>query len=159
MAAAEPMEVSWEALKKLVTKAYPISKKLPARYPTVQEIDAFLESKEYQEDQIREDAFKFFVMCLIYGFTRDRAWHAANPGKRYITSENMIYYIMNPLTGEKSLKPHVGIWRKETPEAKKEDIQAAFEYMQSIVMDTSLYVIKAMPKPCSQGAAAGAAIA
>lgn len=36
--------------------------------------------------------------------------------------------------------PHVGIWKDTDSKQVKEDIQAAFEYIQGIMMDPEMYI-------------------
>ena len=136
----KPIPVSYEALKKLVKKAYKLTTDVPAYYPTVEEIDDLLVSREFQEVQVREDAFKFFVMHIIYGFTRDKVWHKNNPGKRYITADNMIHYLLSPVKNDASM--HINVWNPDDDDELKENRQAAFEYMQSIIMDESMFHIE-----------------
>jgi len=137
-----PIKISYDALKKLVMKGYSISKEnLPAYYPTIDDVDELLESKEFEDFQLREDAYKFFVMYLCCGFARDLAWHAKYPGHRYVTADNLIAYIMTPLTGDAALTPHVNTWDADTSEDEQEDRQALFEYLQGIVLDKRLYSI------------------
>ena len=137
----KPFQVSKTSLQKLLCKAYNLSKELPTDYPTVEDIDDLLESEEYNDPQIQEDTFKCFVLCLMYGFTRDKAWHEAHPKHRHITVPNMMQYIFTPLTGKESLELHTNVWGGDASIEEQEDRQAAFEYMQSIIMDTSLYVV------------------
>lgn len=137
----KPFEISGKALKKLVMKVYKNSDTLPKFFPTVEEIDSLIESKLFDERQIKEDVFKYFVACLVYGFSRDRAWHEENPGYDEPTPENIIQYISTPLEGERSIEPHVMIWQEDTVLREKEDVQSAFEYLQWVLFDQKLYLI------------------
>lgn len=134
-------QISKTALQKLVVKAYNLSRDIPKNYPTVDEIDTLLESEEYKEPQIKEDAFKLFVLCIISGYPRDYVWHKLYPGHKHINSANLIFYLFTPVTGSAALQNHCNIWEDNMSEEEKTDRQAAFEYIQSIVMDQSMYVI------------------
>ena len=139
--AEKPFPISYEQLKKLVLKAYQISKTLPNYYPSVEEIDEFLESPDFEEDQFREDFYKFCVRYVVYGFIRDEKWHNRHKLHRYVTAPNIISYMLTPLDGPESLKPHCKIWPVTMDKEGREDRQAAFEYMQSIIADQNLYPI------------------
>lgn len=137
-----PYQVSREDMTKMLIKAYNITKEPRDYYPTVDEIDDLLESEPFQRSMwVREDAFKLFVMCIVWGFTRDKAWHAANPGFKKATSETLYKYVTTPYTGEDAYTCHVGVWNEDDSDELKEDRQSAFEYMQSIILDESIYQI------------------
>ena len=136
-----PFQISKKALQKLVVKAYNLSKDAPAEYPTVDEIDSLLESAEFQRPQIKEDVFKLFVLCIISGYPRDYVWHKLNPGHRHVTSANLIYYLFTPVTGKAALQNHSNVWDEDADDEEKTDRQSAFEYIQSLIMDHSLYVV------------------
>lgn len=138
---SEAFPVSKTSLEKTLYKAYQITKEPLSFYPTVEMIDEFLESEEFKEIRVQEDLFKFFVLCIISGFTRDKLWHKAHPDHRHITFNNLYLYLTTPLEGEDAYSLHAGVWSAIATEEEKEDRQAAFEYMQSIIMDTSMFVI------------------
>ncbi|MDY6279743.1 MAG: hypothetical protein SPL63_06450, partial [Roseburia faecis] len=58
---------------------------------------------------------------------------------------NIVLYLLTPLDGEDALELHCGIWEPDMDEQTKEDRQAAFEYMQSIVLDPTIYLIEGAP--------------
>lgn len=134
-------QISKSALQKLVVKAYNLSRDVLTNYPTVDEIDNLLESEEFKEPQVKEDAFKLFVLCIIAGYSRDYVWHKLYPGHKHINSANLIFYLFTPVTGNAALQNHCNIWEDNMDEDEKTDRQSAFEYIQSIIMDRSMYVI------------------
>lgn len=141
-----PVQISKKALQVLVMKAYNLSREAPKEYPTVDEIDSLLESEEFQEEQIKEDAFKLFVLCIISGYPRDYVWHRLHPGHQRANAANLIYYLFTPVTGKASLQNHSNVWDEDADEEEQTDRQSAFEYIQSIVMDENLYQIQEEPK-------------
>lgn len=137
-----PYPITKTNLDKMLIKAYNITKEPRDYYPTVDSIDDLLESDPFlRSSWVREDTFKLFIMCLVWGFSRDKVWHAANPGYSKASAQNLLKYVMTPYAGDDSDSLHVNVWDENASEETKEDRQAAFEYMQSIVMDKSIYQI------------------
>ena len=145
-----PVQISQTALQKLVVKAYNLSRDVPKEYPTVSDIDSLLESEEFKEPQIKEDAFKLFVLCIISGYPRDYVWHKLHPGHKHVNAANLIYYLFTPVTGNAGLQNHCNVWEENADEEEKTDRQAAFEYIQSIIMDRNIYMIFDDGKPGSK---------
>lgn len=149
-----PYPISRDGLKKILVKAYNITKQPRDFYPKIEDIDDLLESEPFQRSSwVREDAFKLFILCIVWGFRRDRLWHDANPGHTRATADNLYTYVTTPYTGEDSYELHVGVWDDSVPEDIREDRQAAFEYMQSIITDESIYQIVDTDKRKNGGAA------
>lgn len=137
-----PLKISRLELERLLSKAYNITKEPRDYYPTVESIDDLIESEPFQTSVwVREDTFKLFIMCLVWGFSRDEAWHRANPEFQRATPKNLYAYITTPYEGEDAYSCHVGVWDEGASDELKEDRQAAFEYMQSLIMDESMYII------------------
>lgn len=138
-----PYEVSYRALRRLAIKTAKIAAgKLPAYYPDVNEIDTIISIREFGEKQFREEALKYFVACMTYGFSRDNKWHDRYPKKRTLNADNILFYLFTPYDGEDAVVPHINIWDESVPMAERENRQAAFEYMQGIIMDPEIYLIK-----------------
>lgn len=138
----EVFPVARAALDKILTKAYNISKEPMPFYPTVEELDDLVESEQFLFDPwVREESFKMFVLCILNGFTRDKLWHKENPGKRHVTIQNLYDYLVTPCISEDAYIPHTGAWKDSAGDEEKEDRQAAFEYMQSLILDESYYTI------------------
>ena len=49
---------------------------------------------------------------------------------------NLVSYLFTPCD---ELEPHIGIWTEKAAWKVMEDRQAAFEYMQGIILDTDIY--------------------
>lgn len=136
----EPYIISYKMFRKLAIKALKVTaEKLPEYFPTVEEIDFLLESKEFVQVQLKEEVYKYLIMCIAYGFARDEQWHEKNPGKREKNADNFILYLTTPL--KDVIEPHVNIWRNDELYLEKENRQAAFEYMQSIILDPLMYLV------------------
>lgn len=134
--------ISRDMMDKLLIKAYNITKTPLPYYPTVEMLDDLLESEQFQEDPwVREDSFKLFVLCVASGFSKDTVWHKENPGHKHITADNIYTYVTTPCTGEDASTCHSNVWENGASDEAKEDRQAAFEYMQSIITDTSIFRI------------------
>ena len=139
---ANALEISYPALKKLVLKAYQICNGIPKNYPTVELIDAILDNKLFDSSvQYKEDVFKYCVRFLCYSFNTDDKWHSVYSGYKEPTADNLLKYLYTPLGKSHGFEPHIGIWDTHSSDEEKEDRQAAFEYMQSIVMDQTLYLV------------------
>lgn len=140
--APEVYPILRQTLERTLIKAYNISKNTLPFYPTVDEIDDLLESDQFLYDPwVREDTFKMFVLCIISGFTKDKAWHTRNPGKRHVTMGNLYAYLTTPYDGKDSYIPHINIWNSTADDDTKEDMQAAFDYMQSVILDPAYFTI------------------
>ena len=138
----QPIIIAESALRKLVLKAYRLPDKIPMDFPTVEDLDDFLESDGFKSDpSVRESVFKFLIRYVVACFSSDRRWHEEYPGFGYVTDTNLLKYVTTPLRGKAAIYPHCGIWTNDMSEKEKEDRQAAIEYMQSIILDESLYVI------------------
>lgn len=145
-----PYPIARADLDRMLIKAYNITREPRDYYPTVEDIDDLIESEPFQRSVwVREDAFKLFIMCTVWGFRKDDLWHKAHPGSRKATAENIMRYITTPYTGDDSDVCHVGVWDESASDELKEDRQAAFEYMQFIIMDPSVYVIVSEKKDAS----------
>lgn len=142
-----PLKIPFSEFQQIAVKAYNATRDLiPADYPTVSEIDSILDSEEFKtQDFFKMDILKFFVMFELFGFRKDALWHEHHPGHRYPSRSNIVLYLLTPLDGEDALELHCGIWEPDMDEQVKEDRQAAFEYMQSIVLDPTIYLIEGAP--------------
>ena len=100
---------------------------LPVHYPDIAEIDSLIEDPAFSEVKFRKDVL------------RDKKWHELHPGRENMSVANLMEYLMTPMEG--CLELHVGIWSEKADEQEKEDRQAAFEYMQSLITDQSLFQI------------------
>lgn len=135
----EPVCIAMKPFRRMVTKAARL-KELPGGYPTVDDVDELINQESFQELRYREDIFAYFAICVAMGFSSDEKWHMLHPKQRTICPDNVVEYIFTPYDGEDALLPHVGIWKVTDSKQVKEDIQAAFEYMQGILMDPEMYV-------------------
>ena len=108
-------------------------------YPTVDEIDEALEYYEKGELQW-EHLFGYFIWCVSFAYGRDKAW-AKKYGAYNNTIEQEIRFVLtdyyDPDIGPEN---HANVWIEEEDEEEMEDRQAAFEYMQSILMDDSYFI-------------------
>ena len=133
---SEKIDISYSALKKLVLKAYQICNGIPSRYPTVELLDEMIDNRLYNtSEQYREDVYKYCIRYLTYGFDTDKKWHKYYPNHKEPTAENLLKYLYTPLEKIYGYEPHAGVWDSTASEEEQEDRQAAFEYMQSIIMD------------------------
>lgn len=112
---------------------------LPVHYPDIAEIDSLIEDPAFSEVKFRKDVLFYFSAAMVYGFFRDKKWHELHPGRENMSVANLMEYLMTPMEG--CLELHVGIWSEKADEQEKEDRQAAFEYMQSLITDQSLFQI------------------
>lgn len=113
---------------------------LPVHYPDIDEIDALVDDPAFSEVKFRKDVLFYFSAVMVYGFFRDKKWHEMHPEKETMSVANLLEYLMTPIEGY--LEPHVGIWSDRADEQEKEDRQAAFEYMQSLICDRALFNIE-----------------
>lgn len=141
---SKPLKINESAFHKLVLKIHnqvnenPVFE--PDYYPTVNDLDSIMESNEFAEDpSIQEDFLKYMLVCTIPAFNTDRIWHKEHPGHKEGSVENLIYFLKTPVEGENALRPHVGLWSPDMDQSEKEDIQAAFEYMQSLIFSPDLF--------------------
>ena len=139
---SEKIDISYSALKKLVLKAYQICNGIPSRYPTVELLDEMIDNRLYNtSEQYREDVYKYCIRYLTYGFDTDKKWHKYYPNHKEPTAENLLKYLYTPLEKIHGYEPHAGVWDSTASEEEQEDRRAAFEYMQSIIMDKNIYTI------------------
>lgn len=135
--------ISYYAFRRLVLKAARMAAgKIPAYYPDVSAVDELMGFHESNDKKFREDVLKYFVLCLVYGFDKDYKWHALHPKKNELNADNIIAYIFTPYEGDDAVEPHVNIWKANAAPEEKENRQAAFEYIQGLLMDPELFVIK-----------------
>lgn len=142
-----PLKIPFSEFQQIAVKAYNATRDLiPVDYPTVSEVDTILDSEEFKtQDIFKMDILKFFAMFELFGFRKDLLWHEHHPGHRYPSRDNVVLYLLTPLEGDDAIELHCGIWDPDTDEQTKEDRQAAFEYMQSIMLDPGIYKIEGAP--------------
>ena len=136
-----PLIITPTDLDRIVVKAYRATKlgKMPDEYPTVDDIDALLDSPEFMNDMaLRKNVIQAFIIMIMYGFDKDKLWHEKNPGKEEATPENLKAYLFNPI---RTTECHAGVWLPETSWREKDSRQASFDYIQSILTDPSIMQI------------------
>ena len=110
---------------------------LPDHFPDISEIDDIIGDELFETEMLfRKDVLFYFVSCMIYGFFRDRKWHELHPECCTMSLRNLVSYLFTPCD---ELEPHIGIWTEKAAWKVMEDRQAAFEYMQGIILNTDIY--------------------
>lgn len=140
----KPYQISYSKLAKIVMKSYKNIKK-PLYFPSVDEIDSLIGREEFSDLVMRDEVLKYFIACMIPGFSRDADWHAQNPGMDSPDTDNLICYLLKPMEGKEALCPHIMIWNEDAGWDEMEDTQTAFEYMQALLNDPEIYVLPEIP--------------
>lgn len=134
MKPAFPYKITYQKFRDMVYIVGGTSFEPTVYYPTIDDIKSHMYSSDPTPERKPEDDIKFFIWSLIYGFSKDEAWHKENPGCHEKSISNLIKYIFRPVMHNGG-ELHTNIWGVDDEEDTMCDKEACFDYIQDILTD------------------------
>ena len=109
-------------------------------YPTIDEIEEHINDPLFLKCTNEKEIAKYFIWNVISLFDRDKLWHDEHPGHSENTIENNIKFLFTPVKAVTGL--HTNAWAPVDDDETKEDKEAAFDYIQDMILSGDIFNIK-----------------